>query len=256
MNLLGQLRVAVAVEARKFTAARVPISTTILLAVGVTAIATAMTLAARSGNPALIAKLGPAAQLHGWQQLVNIVLQVTGAASVIAFGVVLSWAFGREFADGTVTGLFGLPVRRSVIAASKLIVYLLWTVAVGLVLVVLVALVGAVLRLEPPPSGGVVSLLSRILALIVLSGLVTLPAAWAATLGRGLLAGIASTAAFMPVAEILAITGTGAWFPFATPALWALGTPVRPVQLCLIATVPLIFSVLTLRSWATLQLDR
>jgi ABC-2 type transport system permease protein len=255
MNVFEQLRIAVAVETRKFTAARVPVATTILLAVGVTAIATGMTLAARSGDPAVVAKLGPAAELHGWDQLVNIVLQVTAAASVVSFGIALSWTVGREFADGTVTGLFGLPVRRWVLVTAKLLVYLLWTVAVGIVLVVLVAVAGLALRLES--SGSLAPLLARIPVLVALSGLIAFPAAWAATLGRGLLAGIATTAGLMVVAQIMAAAGTGAWFPFTTPALWALDAiAVTPVQLGLVATVPLVFGLLTLRSWTTLQLDR
>jgi ABC-2 type transport system permease protein len=255
MTGLEQLRVAVVIETRKFTAARVPVATTVLLAIGITAIATGMTLAARSGDPAVIAKLGPAAALRGWDQFVNIVLQISAAASVVAFGIALSWSVGREFADGTITGLFGLPVRRWVLVTGKLLVYWIWTIGVGLVLTLLVIIVAVTLRLEPPGSGA--AMLLRIPALVALSGLIAIPAAWAATLGRGLLAGIATTAGLMAVSQIMAAAGTGAWFPFATPALWALGAvAVTPLQLSLVATVPLLFGLLTLRSWATLQLDR
>jgi ABC-2 type transport system permease protein len=251
------LWIAVEVEARKFAAARVPVGTTLLLVVGVTAIATGMTLAARSGDPAVTAKLGPAAQLEGWDQLVTIVLQVTAAASVVAFGLALSWTMGREFADGTVTGLFALPVPRQVIAAGKLLVYLMWTVGVAVCLVVVVAVVGLALRLAPPSSGSLPLLLARLAALVVLSGLIAAPAAWAATLGRGLMAGIGTTVALMATAQFVAISGSGAWFPFTAPALWAMNVgPVSAVQLALVATVPALFGALTLRAWATLQLDR
>ena len=252
MNVLEELRVAIAVETRKFAAATVPVATTVLLAVGITAIATGMLLAARSGDAAVIAKLGPAATLHGWDQFTNIVLQISAAASVVAFGVVLSWTVGREFADGTVTGLFGLPVRRRTIVTAKLLVYMLWTMAVGLVLAALVTLAGTALRLDGTPTQ-----LARIPILAALSGVIAIPAAWAATLGRGLLSGIAATAGIMVIAQIMAAAGTGAWFPFTTPALWALAAvPITPLQLSLVATVPLLFGSLTLHSWATLQLDR
>lgn len=255
MMVLEQLRVAVAIETRKFTAARVPVATTVLLASGVTAIAAGMTFAARSGNPAVIAKLGPAAALQGWDQFVNIVLQISAAASVVAFGIALSWSIGREFADGTITGLFGLPVRRWVLVTGKLLVFWVWTIGVGLVLTLLVAIVAVTLRLAP--SDNAVATLARIPVLLALSGLIAVPAGWAATLGRGLLAGIATTAGLMAVSQIMVAAGTGAWFPFATPALWALGAvAVTPLQLSLVATVPLLFGLLTLRSWATLQLDR
>jgi ABC-2 type transport system permease protein len=233
------------------------VAATALLTLGVTAIATGMTLGARSGNAAIVARLGPAADLAGWEQLTALVLQVTAAASVLAFGVVLSWCVGREFADGTVTGLFALPVSRPALVSAKLIVYLLWTVGVGLVLVAAVAVVGTALGLEPPPAVSVPTLLSRIPVLVVLSALIAVPAAWAATVARGLLAGIASTVAIIAVAQIMAVSGVGAWVPVTAPALWALDIDaVTPLQLGLVGTVPLLFGGLTLRSWATLQLDR
>ncbi len=125
---------AVSVEARKLRAARVVQATTVFLVIGIAAIATGMTLAARSGNADVIAKLGPAASLPGWEGLIAVVLQITAAAAVLAFGVVLSWLIGREFDDGTITGLFALPVSRTTIVTAKLAVYLLWTLGVSMAL--------------------------------------------------------------------------------------------------------------------------
>jgi ABC-2 type transport system permease protein len=253
---MRHLRAALAVETRKTAAARVTIATTVLVALGVASIATGTTVAARDGNPEMLAKLGPAASIGGWEGLIAVVLQITAAGGVLAFGVVLSWMVGREFADGTVTGLFALPVRRDTIAFAKLLVYLLWTVVVGVVLVVVVALVGLLLDLDAPASG-VGLLLLRLMALTVLSALIAVPAAWAATLGRGILPGIAVTVGVIVVAQVMAVVGTGAWFPLAAPALWAIApNSVSAYQLALVAIVPVGFGLLTLRTWARLQLDR
>jgi ABC-2 type transport system permease protein len=253
MKLLGA---AFAVETRKTAAARVTLATTTFLALGVVAIATGMTLAARSGNTEVIAKLGPAANLPGWEGLIAVVVQITAAAGVLAFGVVLSWIFGREFADGTVTGLFALPVPRSTIAAAKLLVYLLWALGVAVVIVVFVGLVGVVLNLDAPGSG-IAPLLLRLATLTVLSALIATPTAWAATVGRGVLPGIATTIGIITVAQVMAVAGTGAWFPFTAPALWAIEPgAVTTAQLSLVALVPAAFGLLTLRAWCALQLDR
>ena len=250
------LSVALNVEARKLRAARVVHATTVFLILGVGAIATGMTLAARSGNAAVIAKLGPAASLPGWEGLLAVVLQITAAAAVLAFGVVLSWLIGREFADGTVTGLFALPVARATIVTAKLVVYLLWTVSVGIVLVFVVALVGLVLDLEPPASG-VAPLLLRLMVLTVLSAVVPLPAAWVATIGRGILPGIGTTIGIIAVAQIMAVAGVGAWFPFTAPALWAIEAgAVTPGQLSTVLVVLALFGSLTVNAWSRLQLDR
>jgi ABC-2 type transport system permease protein len=247
---------AFTVEARKLAAARVVLATTIFLILGVAGIATAMSLAARSGNPDVIAKLGPAASLPGWDGLIAIAVQITAAAAVLAFGVVLSWLVGREFGDGTVTGLFALPVSRRTIVTAKLAIYVLWTTAVGAALVVTVGLVGLLLDLQRP-AAGVGSLLTRLLTLTVLSAVVASPAAWAATIGRGVLPGIATTIGIIAVAQISAVAGAGAWFPFTAPALWAIEPEaVAPVQLSTVAIIPLVVGPLTLHAWSRLQLDR
>jgi ABC-2 type transport system permease protein len=247
---------AVAVEGRKALAARVPVATAVLLVAGVSLIAVGMSLAARGGNQQVVAKLGPAASVGGWDGLVGISLQVTAAGGVLACGVMLTWIIGREFADGTVSGLFALPVRRPTIALAKLVVYLLWSAAVGVALAAMLALVGLALGLGwPDVAAG--RLLLRVFGLTVLSALIAAPAGWMATLGRGLLPGIAATVGTIVVAQVMVVAGTGAWFPFTAPALWALQpAAVSPPQLALVLVVPLVFATLTIHAWHRFQLDR
>lgn len=247
---------AIAEEGRKTTASRVTVSATVLVVVGIGVLTTGITAAVRAGNPDITAKVGRAAQLPGWEGLVGVVLQILAPAGLLAFGVVLSWMIGREFADGTVTGLFALPVPRPAIVLAKLLVYLMWTVVVAAFLVAGVAIAGTAMRLEVPASG-VGPLLARLAAVTVLIGLVAVPAALAATVGRGILPGIATTFVIIVIAQVMAVAGTGAWFPFTAPALWAIApASVSLSQLALVATVPVIFGALTLLSWARLQLDR
>ncbi|EEP69713.1 hypothetical protein MCAG_00040 [Micromonospora sp. ATCC 39149] len=250
------LRAALAVEARKATSARVVTSTTILLLVGIAVLAGATTLAAAGGNEQLMAKLGPSATQGGWTSLLSTASQITAAGGLLAFGVVLSWLFGREFADGTVTGLFALPVSRPTIALAKLIVYLLWSVGVATLLVLMVAGLGFATGAGPIEGTAPVALL-RLWSLTVLTALLAVPAGWAATIGRGLLPGIATAIAILAAAQILVVAGTGGWFPFAAPALWTIfpGT-VSASQMALVPLVPLTFGFLVLHAWHRLQLDR
>ncbi len=251
------LAAAVAVEQRKALAARVVLSTTVLLLAGVAALAATTITAVRSGNAQLIAKLGPIAAEGGWSGLVATAHQITAAAGLLAFGVVLSWSYGREFADGTITGLFALPVTRPTIALAKLLVYLLWTVAVAAGLVAVVALAGVATGLGLPGQAGWEAL-ARLAALAVMTAILAVPAAWAATVGRGVLPGIATTVAIMAVTQIVVVAaGTGSWFPFAAPALWALSPGgVSGLQLLLSVAVPAGFGLATLAAWNRLQLDR
>ncbi|MBE1489655.1 ABC transporter permease [Plantactinospora soyae] len=252
-TLLGA---ALVVEARKAASARVVTGTTILLIVGVAVLGGASTTAAASGNEQLLAKLGPLAAQGGWPSLLSTVSQVTAAGGLLAFGVALSWLVGREFADGTVTGLFALPVSRPTIALAKLIVYLLWSVVVATLLVLLVAGLGFAVA-TGAFDGAASTALLRLWALTVLTALLAVPAGWAATIGRGLLPGIATTIAILAATQVMVVAGTGGWIPLAAPALWAIVPgSVSGAQMSLVPLVPLTFGLLTLSAWRRLQLDR
>ncbi|MGR2752732.1 ABC transporter permease [Agromyces arachidis] len=247
---------AMAVEARKAVASRVMASTTVLLVVGVGVLALGMLLGAASGDEQVVAKLGPLAEETGWAGLVGIVLQITAAAGVLAFGVALSWMFGREFADGTVAALFGLPVSRPAVALAKLAVYSAWSLIVAAALTGVVAVVGLAMGYGAADAAGAAAL-ARIPVLVVLSAMVAVPAAWVATLGRGLLPGIAATVGIIVIAQVSAIADVGAWVPFVAPALWAIAPEaVPPGALLTVATVPLVFGALCAVAWSRLQLDR
>src|SRR5436305_1967101 len=111
---------AISVETRKLVAARVPLVTVGLLAIGVTAICLSTIVAVVNGSPEIAAKLGPLVAVGGSPGYLNAALQVTAAAGAGGCGIVLSWSFGREFSEGTISGLFALPVSRGVIASAKL----------------------------------------------------------------------------------------------------------------------------------------
>jgi ABC-2 type transport system permease protein len=252
----GGLAAAIAVETRKATASRVMLSTTVILVVGIGALALGMLLAAASGDEQVLAKLGPLAGVGGWAGLVGTVLQITAAGGLLAFGVALSWLFGREFADGTIAALFALPVSRPAIAVAKLVVYTTWSVGVAVVLTAVVAVLGLVMGYGATDAAGLGEL-ARIPVLVVLSALIAVPAGWAATIGRGLLPGIGATIGIIVIAQVSAIADVGAWVPIVAPALWAIAPDVVPAAALLtVPTVPLVFGALCALAWSRLQLDR
>jgi len=256
MNARHRFAVAVSVEGRKLRAARVPVVTALLFIAGVTAICMSTTIAVASGSAELVTKLGPLVAEGGWTGYLASATQVVGAGGFLACGVVLSWAFGREFAEGTITGLFALPVGRAMIAAAKLVVFLAWAILVSALSIVAILIGGLAAGLGSPGAESFASL-GRVFVLIVLTALMVVPAAWVATLSRGLLGGIAATIGLVASAQVLVITGAGAWYPPAAPALWAMDPAsvdggALPVSLLF----PLLFAALTLLAWRRLQLDR
>ncbi|WP_159622081.1 ABC transporter permease [Ruania rhizosphaerae] len=253
---MNGLLIAVEVELRKAVASRVLGATTIILVLGLVALTVGLELGVRSGNTNVTAQLGPLAALDGWARMVGLVAQITAAGALIAFGVVLSWLVGREFGEGTITSMFALPVARPAIMLAKFAVYLAWVLAVALVITAVLAVVGVALGYGMPHEPELAAL-ARQLVLTALTGLVAFPAAWAATLGRGLLPGIAATIGLVVCGQVMAVAGVGAWFPVAAPALWALDpSAVTAPQLALVGALAGIAVALTVRSWSRLELDR
>lgn len=250
------LAIALATETRKAVASRVLRWTTGLVLASIAALTAGILLAAERGDPQLTAKLGPLADQHGWPALLGVAAQITSAGVLAALGIGLSWLVGREFADGTISGLFALAVPRRHIALAKLVVFVGWTAIVAVLICVVLLLVGFAAGFGMPRPADWEAL-GRQALLTILVGLVATPVAWAATLGRGLLPGIATAIGLLVVAQVAAFSGQGVWVPIVAPAVWAISPgSVSPLQLALVVTVPLAFGALTLRAWDRLQLDR
>ena len=255
---MSTLLAALAVEFRKTVAARMIRATTVLVALGIGFLAGALVAAAQRGNEQVLGQLGPLAHDQGWSQLTGVVAQITAAGALLAFGVALSWNVGREFADGTIGGLFALPIPREVIVLAKMIIHLAWVVLVAVALTLLVGIAGVTLDLGPI-NIRVLEQLCRQFVLTVLTGLISVAAGWATSLGRTMLSGLAATIALIVAAQVsvLASAEVAAWIPFAVPALWALQvTPINGPQMATVGLVPVVFGTLTLISWRRLQLDK
>ena len=247
---------AVHVEAVKLGRSLVGRLGSAVLVGGLAAICVGLLLAIRSGDPVLTAKLGDTATFD-WPGLIGSAMQVMGAGGMVGFGVVLAWIFAREFADGTITGLFGLPVSRGAIALAKLAVYLAWAVAVSLACVAATLLVGVAFGLGVPDAESWADL-ARLAVLGILTAAVAAPVAWVSTVGRSLLAGVTATIGLVVVAQVGVLAGAGGWLPLAAPALWAMtaGAEVSAAQLALAVGVAGLTAAATVLSWTRLQLDR
>ena len=247
---------AFAVELRKAAASRVLPWTTGILVLGLTVLTGVMLAAVAAGDERIIARMGPLAEAGGWEALVGTAAQIFAAGGFLACGVAVSWLFGREFADGTVSGLYALPVRRSAIALGKLGVYLAWAASVAAVLTALLAGLGAAAGLFGDDATGAVEL-ARIPLLTVLIACLAVPAGWIASLARNILAGIAATVVLAVVGQVGAVLGIGTWVPLVAPALWAIDPGAVPgPALLVVLLVPIAFGGATALTWARMQLDR
>jgi ABC-2 type transport system permease protein len=251
------IAVALATEAGKLLRSRVMITTGVMLTLGIALLCSSMLLAAGGADPQLRAKLGALADPGGWVGYLTTSAQISSIAGLLGFGVALSWLYGREFADGTITGLFALPVGRGTIATAKFAVYLAWAAVVAVALAAVLLALGFAFGLGAWPAEAWPAF-GRQIGATALTALVAAPAGWASTLGRGLLPGIGTVIGIVVVAQVTAVAGVGAWVPLAAPGLWAAsaGTAVTAAQLALVVPLAAGALGLTVLSWRRLQLDR
>jgi ABC-2 type transport system permease protein len=251
------MKVAVWAEAVKLAGSTVGRVASIAIVIGIAVLSGSMLLAAvTSGDPQVLAKLGPVAT-GDWQGFLLGAAQITGAGGLGGFAVVLAWMFGREFGDGTITGLFALPITRSTISLAKLVVYSIWAFAMSILLALVLVVVGLLAGLGAI-DGEITAMLLRQVALGVMSAAITMPIAWVATLARSVLGGVSAAIGLVVVAQVSVLAGLGGWMPLAAPALWAvsLGTQVTGFQLALVIPFVALFVALTAQSWRSMQLDR
>lgn len=242
---------------QRLTLLRSPVGVigTLVIVGGTLAILGGITAALAAGDPQLTAKLGPSAT-RDWAGLLASAAQVTSAGGLVGVGVVLAWTFAREFTDGTVGGLYAVPVGLRTTALAKLLVWTLWAAALALTLTAALLGLGLVLGYGVPDATTWAAL-GRQLGLGVLTAAVAAPVAWVATVTRSLLAGVAATVGLVVVAQVGVLVGLGAWVPMAAPALWAMsgGELAGMPHLALTVLLAVAFGWLTCRAWGRMELD-
>jgi ABC-2 type transport system permease protein len=160
-----------------------------------------------------------------WPAYMVVYGEVIGAAGLILFTFVVTWIFGREFADSTVKDWLAVPVPRASILLAKYIVGAIWSEGLTAVILAGGLVMGALLQL---PGGSLAVLLrgaAAVAATSVLALLVILPLALLASLGRGYLLPIAGLIVIMMLVNLSQILGVGQYFPWSVPMLFTQGKP-------------------------------
>ncbi len=223
--------------------------------------ATGMVLLARSGlatGPSAV-KFEPLAQGPAGAAVAGLAGQVVTVVMVLATGFAVAWTFGREWADGTLGGLFALPVSRATIATAKVAVVAAWVLAVATAAIGLTTV--GVLAVDGPLTAGVASALVVDWAGALLMGALGLPFGWVAVRFRGYLGAVGGIIAVTAASQILAGVGLGRWVPYVAPALWlgaggeAAAATVGPLQLAWVVVFAALGAALSVRAFARARLD-
>ncbi len=189
-----------------------------------------------SKNPDLSKKLGligakanliPYASMD-WATYLGMSAQLIGAGGFMLYVLIISWVFGREFADGTLKDLLAVPVRRANILAAKFIVTAVWSAVLSLAIYLTGLILGYALKLP----GGAPEVIWQNTSLVLVTACFTiaavLPYAFFAGVGRGYLLPIAAAILTLMAANLAVVVGLAEYYPWAVAGLYAQQKGVLP----------------------------
>ncbi len=166
-----------------------------------------------------------------WPAYLTLTAQMIAAGGFFAFCLIVCWVFGREFADGTVKDLLAVPVPRAGILLAKFIVAGIWSAVLAAGILIAGLATGSLLGL---PQGAPAVLLqgsSLVATTACLVIAVVMPFAFFASVGRGYLLPLGVAVLTLIMANLVAVLGWGAYFPWAVPGLHAQGPgPLAPIS--------------------------
>lgn len=220
---MNKIMICIQVEIKKFFNSKIPLITLIALMI-VPFIGGLFMIILK--NPTIAEKMGiisTKAQILGtdadWPSFLNLLTQAVSVGGIVVFGFVVSWIFGREYSDRTITDLLALPISRNIIVISKFIVFFLWCIILSISVFLVGLFVGKFINLpgsslEVLFSNGIVFILCSLLTVLI-----STPVAFFASFGRGYLSPLGFMIFTLVLSQIIAATGFGEFFPWSIPAL-------------------------------------
>ncbi|MCV0404550.1 MAG: ABC transporter permease [Chloroflexi bacterium] len=229
-------------ELAKFRRSPMPLITTLAIAVGIPILAMVDVFVDSDIDPT-------------WLDLFNASSATSATGALIGFGVLIAWLFGREFVEGTITGLFAIPIGKPVIAGAKLALFLVWALVTGGALLAVISGIGMFLDLGAFDWTAAI----RQLLVTTCTAVLVTPCALIATATRSYFAPIGSVIGIGVLARIAVSTSIGDWFPFSAPAMWAsTGSAIADAetvaQLGIVLLTGGVFAWFVLRYWRRLRL--
>jgi len=222
---MSGLRAAIETELLKSRRSRVPWAVAIGFTIAPLVSGLFMIILKDPDRARQLGLLGQKAQLVGgtadWPSFLGMLSQAVAVGGAVLFAFLTAWVFGREFADRTIRGLLASPTARASIVTAKMLVVAAWSVVIAAWVLVLGLAVGAAVDLPGWSAAEATGTLAGTAAAAVLTiGLQTVTALFA-TIGRGYMPALGWAVATIAAAQILAVLGWGALFPWSVPALVA-----------------------------------
>lgn len=182
-----------------------------------------------SKNPEISHKLGLvsakadliAYSATDWPAYLSFFGMIVAAGGFFLFTLVISWVFGREFADDTLKDMLAVPVQRASILLAKFIVTAIWSAGLTIIIYIAGLVTGAAIRLP----GEALSAIFQHSNLILVTGCMVIalvfPFAFFASIGRGYLLPLSIAVLTVMVGNLVAVLGWEEYFPWGVPGIYA-----------------------------------
>lgn len=203
-----------------------------------------------SQNPELMFKLGivgTKAKLFGendWKGYFGILNQSIATIGLIGFGFVTSWIFGSEYTNRTMKDLLALPVSRTTIVISKFIVTMAWCFLLVIIFFTVAVIAGKTVGLPGWGNENIAHYISKFLAIAFLTILLCTPVGFFASYGRGIIAPLGFVIITLILAQFIAISGLGTYFPWAIPGVYSVAGTVPGMALNIASYIILMLTFL------------
>jgi len=208
-------------------------------------------------NPDVSAKLGlisakanlMAYSATDWPTYLKLSGQIVAAGGFVLFVIVISWIFGREFADGTLKDMLAVPVSRASIILAKFIAMAIWSLGLVVEIYLSSLVMGALIKLPGVASGVIFQGSDLVLGTALLTIVAVTPFALFASIGRGYLLPMGVAVLMLMMTNLVALIGWGEYFPWAVAGLYVQGTDLAPVSFWIVVFTGLAGMLVTYLWW-------
>ncbi|NLY44902.1 MAG: ABC transporter permease subunit [Tissierella sp.] len=219
---MNKIITCISIEGKKFFRSKVPLIT--MLALSLVPFVGGFFMFVLK-DPSLAQNLGfISAKAHimgtaDWPSYFGLLAQAVAIGGLVVFGFITSWIFGREYSDRTIKDLLALPISRNIIVLSKFAVAVLWSLILSIIVLVLGFIVGKVVDIPGWSSDIMIRGIFIFTICSILTILLSTPVAFFASVGRGYLSPLGFMVFTIVLAQMVALTGYGQFFPWSIPAL-------------------------------------
>ncbi len=190
------------------------------------------------GTKAMMLRLGDS----NWNNYFGLLSQGIAGIGLVGYGFITCWIFGREYSDHTIKDILALPVSRSYIVLSKLIVTALWCMLLSVIFFIFGIFMGKIIGISGW-SGDIVSQFAyKFTVISLLSILLCTPVAFFASYSQGFMFPMGFVILTMIAANFTGLVGLGPYFPWAIPGIFSAPAGDESMHLGMISYFILIFT--------------